>query len=211
MNNNSSKQILLSVIGVAILVVAVVGVSFAFFTYTRTGEQNNLITTGSLVFTFADGSNTINLTNHFPISTADGIALTGKNNICTFSVTGKTTAGSSIGYEVFAVPGSAEAEKTRFKDTEVFVNIQSEVPEGMSFTPATGAAEGKAIDALTGATGKKSLGTGTVTATDSATTNFTVRMWVDSSKVTVGETGTYTTEAYGNLYYSMKILVEANA
>ena len=30
-NSNSSKQVLLSVIGVAILVVAIVGVSFAFF------------------------------------------------------------------------------------------------------------------------------------------------------------------------------------
>ena len=30
-NNNSSKQILLSVLGVAILVVAVVGISFAAF------------------------------------------------------------------------------------------------------------------------------------------------------------------------------------
>ena len=37
MNGNSSKQVLLSVLGIAILVVAVVGVSFAFFSYTKTG------------------------------------------------------------------------------------------------------------------------------------------------------------------------------
>ena len=42
--SNSSKQVLLSVIGVAILVVAVVGVSFAFFNYTRTGQQNTVRT-----------------------------------------------------------------------------------------------------------------------------------------------------------------------
>ena len=52
-NSNSSKQILLSVIGVAILVVAVVGVSFAFFSYTKTGSQTNTIQTGQ-IYTFLE-------------------------------------------------------------------------------------------------------------------------------------------------------------
>ena len=42
-NNNSSKQILLSVLGVAILVVAVVGISFAAFSYSKTGTVENTI------------------------------------------------------------------------------------------------------------------------------------------------------------------------
>ena len=41
MEENGSKKVLLSVLGVAILVVAVVGVSFAFFTYSKEGEKNN--------------------------------------------------------------------------------------------------------------------------------------------------------------------------
>ena len=40
MEKDSSKKILLSVLGVAILIVAVVGVSFAAFTFSRTGEKN---------------------------------------------------------------------------------------------------------------------------------------------------------------------------
>ncbi len=52
MENNNSKQVLFSIIGVAVLVVAVVGVSFAFFTYSRTGTTNNVITTGKIVFNF---------------------------------------------------------------------------------------------------------------------------------------------------------------
>ena len=47
---NNSKQTVLSIVGIAILVIAVVGVSFAFFTYSRQGERNNLITTGSIAF-----------------------------------------------------------------------------------------------------------------------------------------------------------------
>ena len=52
MENNNSKQVLFAIIGIAVLVVAVVGVSFAFFTYSRTGKTNNVITTGKLVFNF---------------------------------------------------------------------------------------------------------------------------------------------------------------
>ena len=38
---NNSKQTVLSIVGIAILVIAVVGVSFAFFTYSKNGTTNN--------------------------------------------------------------------------------------------------------------------------------------------------------------------------
>ena len=215
MNNNSSKQILLSVIGVAILVVAVVGVSFAFFTYTRTGSQNNTITTGSIVFNFTDGSDTINLVDHFPISTAEGLALTGTNNVCTFTVTGKTVTGSSISYKVWAVPGDTMEGKNRFKDSEVFVNLQAVPETNASFTPAMTSTTASAISALTSDTvdtTRKLLGTGTITGTGaSISTNFTARMWVDATQVIIGEGQTYTSDEYSDLYYSMKIAVTAEA
>ena len=68
MNNNSSKQILLSVIGVAILVIAVVGVSFAFFSYSKTGETNNVITTGSISFAYNENNNIVGSDGIIPIS-----------------------------------------------------------------------------------------------------------------------------------------------
>ena len=223
MNNNRSKQLLASIIGVAILVVAVAGVSFAFFTYSRTGSQNNIITTGKITFVFQDGD-FINLTNHFPISTSAGEALTGSNNVCTFTITGNTTSGSTINYAVWAVPGDSASTlslgadyTTRFQDSEVFVNITSVAGTGTTaFTPAaTGPISGLATTASnvgTVPTGGKLLGTGTVTGSGAnATRNFTVKMWVDSSVVTVGDaqTDTYTSGEYGHLYYTMKIVVTA--
>lgn len=215
MNNNSGKQVMLSVLGIAVLVVAVVGVSFAFFTYSRTGEQNNLITSGDLSFAFADGTSTIKLENHFPITTAQGLALTGDGNVCDFTVTGNISGGS-ITYDIYAVPGDAPEGKTKaLKDSEVFVNIKrtGTAPEGMTFTSATGDTAAKAISKLDGATGMKKLGTGTITSVSKVTSTFQVRMWVDSSVVTIGAAAsdTYTTTAYGELYYAMKILVKANA
>ena len=209
MENNSSKQVVLSVVGIAILVVAVIGVSFAFFTYSRTGTSNNVINTGTISFVFQDGD-TINLSNHFPISTAAGLALentdSDNDNVCTFTVTGYSSA-NTIEYSVYAVPGNTQ-DKDRFRNSEVFINIQATPGTNSTFTPTAAyantnaAAIGDTID-TTGLL----LGTGTITSTTSTTTNFEVRMWVDSSVVSVGDGKTYDTTAYGNLYYSMKIKV----
>ena len=213
MNSNSSKQVVLSIVGVAILVVAIVGVSFAFFTYTRTGGQNNLINTGRLTFAFEDGASTINLTNQFPMSDANGLKLSGTSNVCNFKIKGTTT--SVINYTVYGVQGDASTDETktvRFTDSQIKANISATLPDGHTFTSATGASTAKTIEALkTG--GKIVLGTGTVTAaaTEANPAEFTLKMWV-SDAVTIAATGaTYTPEAYGKLYYSMKVVVDATA
>ena len=223
MSNNSSKQIILSVVSVAILIIAVVGVSFAVFSYTRKGTSNNKITTGKIVFSFNDGD-TINLTNHFPISTETGVGLTGENNVCTFTITGNSVGGN-ITYHVYAVPGETETGKTRFQDNEVFAYITSTLgsnatSENFSFTPAGSFGQGAALTGIASTNGVE-LGSGLIkttsaaTAATSRTRNFEVHMWVDSSVVSISDTQTgnhiYSTTDYENLYYSMKIQVVANA
>ena len=214
MKSNSSKQVVLSIVGVAILVVAIVGVSFAFFTYTRTGGGTNLIKTGTLVFKFEDGSS-INLTNQFPMSDANGLKLSGTNNVCNFTVSGTSTSGA-VTYTVYGVQGDASTDETktvRFTDSQIKANISATLPTGYTFTSATGASAAKTIEALkTG--GKIVFGTGTVTtaALANSSAQFTLKMWI-SDAVTIGaaSSDTYTTDAYGKLYYSMKIVVDATA
>ena len=112
MNENSSKQAVLSVIGVAVLVVAVLGVSFAFFTYSKAGTQNNTLTTGSIFFNFTEG-NAINLTNEFPRTDDSGKSLEpAANGALEFSVIGYDGSSKGIEYTVLALPGSAETGKT---------------------------------------------------------------------------------------------------
>ena len=48
MEGNQGKRAVLAFVGIAVLVIAVVGVSFAFFTYSRTGDGNNIITAGKI-------------------------------------------------------------------------------------------------------------------------------------------------------------------
>ena len=113
MESSVKKSVILSIIGAIIIMLIVVGVSYAFFSYSRTGETNNEIGTGALSFKFENGSDIL-LTNAFPISTAEGLALTGENNICTFTIKGSIATGA-LNYTISAVEGdvSSDATKTR--------------------------------------------------------------------------------------------------
>ncbi len=114
-NSNSSKQVLLSVIGVAILVVAVVGVSFAFFNYTRTGTANT-VKTGQIFFEQSQSS--IELTNVFPVSAADAAAV-------------PTTPNAGVGYIDITVHGyTTYTNGVDFTVTATSVNTSSQVGEG---------------------------------------------------------------------------------
>lgn len=98
-NSNSSKQILLSVIGVAILVIAVVGVSFAFFNYNRVGNKNTL-KTGTI--TFNTTNTVIDMSNVFPVYKDE--ILTDLENVGTgyVNITGSTSYNKGIDFTVTA-------------------------------------------------------------------------------------------------------------
>ena len=227
---NQGKKVLLSIVAILVLVVAVAGVTFAFFTYSRTGAAHNVITTGKVSFVFADG-NFINLTNAFPISTASGVALSGTGKTCTFTITGNTSSGA-INYSIWAIPGDNSnsvstidnSYTTKFGNDEIYINIQSADVTGTTFTGASGATgsgstAGKAISSLatsasgfTRPSGGYLLGTGTITSTTEVSRTFTVRIWVSDSVVYVDDAGGshhYTSGAYGKMYYTMKIQVLA--
>ena len=109
--SNSSKQVLLSVIGVAILVVAVVGVSFAFFNYTRTGAQNT-VNTGKINFQSTQSADPVQVSNLFPLTSAPADATNGLTGYDAASanfarilvtITGETTWAAGLDYQISAV------------------------------------------------------------------------------------------------------------
>ena len=120
-NSNSSKQILLSVIGVAILVVAVVGVSFAFFNYTRTGIANT-VQTGTI--SFSTSNSVININNLFPI--AKTAVATDQSNVGvgTITITGHTNYNNGIDFIVTAEDVSSSIGTTTGK-LPISINVSS--------------------------------------------------------------------------------------
>ena len=196
---NNSKQTILSIVGIAILVIAVVGVSFAFFTYSRTGTTNNVITTGSIEFEYEENTQSaLSLTNQFPQSNAEGAT----NQAFQFDVKGTIPASAnSINYKVYVVPGEAETGKTRFADDQISIKVTTAAHTDSATTGAveTGYDTAHALSSAI-STGKGiQVAHGTITNSGSPEQHdYTLTMWVNDS-VTISDTDaskTYRAKAY---------------
>ena len=73
------------------------GISYAFFTYSREGLEENTIESGAITFHYQEDSRSISLTNAMPISDEAGIA---QENYFDFTITSKTSNTIKIPYYV---------------------------------------------------------------------------------------------------------------
>ena len=204
MEDNNSKQVLLSVLGVAILVVAVVGVSFAAFSYSQTGSNVNRITTGTINMEYAEESSLINITNALPMSDTEGINQTGDNNVFDFSVTATIVGDATIDYAVTATPESVSGLTA--SDVKVYLTDGVGASGSDETGVGTTASGPKLVSALTTAssisssTGAPSseyvLDNGTFTGNGS-TKNYRLRMWVDENYAGDADTGIAGGQSYG--------------
>ena len=80
----SSKKILLTTIGIAVLIVTLVGVTYSFFNYTRTGSSN-VIKVGRISF-ISKNEQTINLSNLFPIDPTETGIMNDATKVGTYSI-----------------------------------------------------------------------------------------------------------------------------
>ena len=195
---NNSKQTILSIVGIAILVIAVVGVSFAFFSYSRTGSTNNVITTGSIEFEYEEStSSALNLTNKFPQTNAEGAT----NTAFQFDVKGTVpTTANAINYKVYVVPGATQSG-TRFRDSEISIKATVSAHTGSATTGVVETPYDTA-GALSSAIGNGKgiqIGHGTITATGvEQQHDYTLTMWVNDT-VTISDTDaskTYRAKTY---------------
>ena len=178
-NNNNSKQVLLSVLGVAILVVAVVGVSFAAFSYSKTGEKVNTITTGTISMNYVEGENAINLTNALPMTDDVGKKLADTNQYFDFTVSANITGDATINYAITAQEANEEADsaipntgvKVYLTDMDGTADTQILAPTKVSELTATTGSEESGTPA-----GQYILTTGTFDATSNH--KYRLRMWV---------------------------------
>ena len=85
MEQNKKKQLIVVVIGVVLLIVATVGVTYAFFNYTRTGTANT-VSVGRIAFNSSQDGR-INLTNIFPIDPTETGIMNDATKVGTVAIT----------------------------------------------------------------------------------------------------------------------------
>lgn len=100
MIQTESKQILLSIISIAVLIIAFVGVSYATFVTVFEDSQINGISTGTISLKLKNENGSLSMENAMPVSDVDGMMLD-DNNVYDFEVQSMLSAQTTLNYEIY--------------------------------------------------------------------------------------------------------------
>ena len=169
MLKTESKQIILSILGIAILIIAFVGISYAAF-HTVLSSKENGISTGTISLQLSNNSDSISIVNAMPISDETGKNLTGDGNVYDFSVHTILSRKTTINYEI----SLEKINGNDFVDTPI-----TTIPQ--SFTPLI-------EDSFLGTkTGDMVIYSGTFSNTTDddmeLSQDFRLRIWVDQDTI----------------------------
>ena len=181
----NKKTLLFSILGVILLLVVVIGVSYAMYTFSAQGSKVNQITTGTISVSYEETSQ-VTLTNAYPSTDATGSAVTGHDLV--FTVTGSITGSTSVKYDLAlanVTPGATlTAEHVKFNLKKGDRYIIGEANSGV--TVASRATQSGTL------IGAYLLDTDTLTSTKTGAT-YTLRAWVaDTYNLKQGENTTTT-------------------
>ncbi len=185
---NNKKTLILSILGVLVLVIAVVGVSFAMYSFSATGTTENVIQTGSVSVVY-ENETTIELTNQYPMTDALGIAET--DEVLSFDVTANIVGNINIKYDL-ALDSIAYTDMegnpvTTLTDSNIkFIltkngeYVKGSATEGVTFTSVAGEnGNGYILKADNATPAGYVISTGTFTA--NGKDSYVLKAWIDEN------------------------------
>ena len=104
-NKKRNIKILLAVLVIIGIIMIMLGVTYAVFTYTKLGTTSNVITTGTLKFSYTENTwvgRGISLSNALPVTDKKGKSYTESGQVFDFTITGTNTSSKAIPYEITA-------------------------------------------------------------------------------------------------------------
>ena len=183
--NIKDKQTIISIVAMVLLIVIVLGVSYAIFTYSQVGTKNNVIKSGSITFAYNETTNGITISNAMPISDTAGKVQTGTGNVFEFTLTNTVVGTSTINYEIYVTNETTATNKLSPDYVKLYLtditSTETEVVASTIFSQLD--------DASTNETGK-SLYIGSFTS--SGTRKFRLRMWLADTYTAAETARTFT-------------------
>ena len=174
------KKQYLEIMLITVLLIAIVGVSYAAFNYAVTGEKLNTITTGMVTMEYVESTNTITMTNALPTTIATGKTRLTAGEYFDFTVKSSIAGNTDINYEIAAKEESGNTfsgSNIRYylttvdangKETEVMApRTYYEEPTGNGYT-------GRPADMM-------SLYTGNLATQGETEIKYRLRLWVDEN------------------------------
>ena len=96
------RQLLLTIGLVLVLVLMIVGISYAAFKFTGLGKRENTITTGAITMKYTESTNTISMNNALPTTDATGKVRLTEGEYFDFTLSGTIKGSENINWEIAA-------------------------------------------------------------------------------------------------------------
>ena len=193
---NNKKQLILSIGLVLVLVLMIVGISYAAFQFTGPGSKENSITTGAITMKYTESTNVINMTGALPTTDATGKVRLTEGEYFDFTLEGTIQGTENINWEIAAEDVTTGDKKIDGKYIKLYLTSlddtgnETEVMSPRTYNTNTNVNEytGRPINMMSLAKG---------TTSESFSTKYRLRMYVDESYNPQGDGG--------DLAFSVKI------
>ena len=200
---NNKKQLLLSIGLVLILVLMIVGISYAAFKFVGLGQKENTITTGAITMEYTESTNTISMTGALPTTDATGKVRLTKGEYFDFTIKSSIQGNANINWEIAAediTPSSAK--KMAGKNIKLYLTKLTGDKEEEVMAPKVYSADTTANSYTGRPSGVMSLAKGTMSTSE--TTNYRLRMYVDEDYNPQGDGGGLSFSVKINAYGKVK-------
>ena len=200
---NNKKQLLLSIGLVLILVLMIVGISYAAFKFVGEGKKLNTITTGAITMEYTESTNTISMTGALPTTDATGKVRLTAGEYFDFTIKSNIQGNANINWEIAAEDITASsAKKMAGKNIKLYLTKLNGDKEEEVMAPKVYNASTSANTKTGRPSGVMSLATGTMSTSE--TTNYRLRMYVDEDYNPQGDGGGLSFSVKINAYGKVK-------
>ncbi len=191
------KENIVMIVLIAVMLLAIIGVSYAAFNYSKTGTKLNSITTGSITMSYTESDSIISIDKALPTRDETGKVRLKEGEYFDFTVSSEIVGDININYEISAKDVTTSNRKIDGSNIKLYLTRLTDNGEEELMSPETYNEE-KSSNIYTGRpTGEMSLYQGSMSSSES--NRYRLRMWVDE-KYNPQEDG-------GNLQFSVKINV----
>ncbi len=182
---------------ILLMIIALIGVSYAAFSYSKTGTKLNSITTGSITMTYEETDNTISLSGALPTTDETGKVRLNSGEYFDFTVSSNIVGDVNINYEISAKDVTTSERKIDGSNIKLYLTRLTDDGEEELMTPEVYNEETSANDYTGRPANEMSLYTSSMNSSES--NRYRLRMWVDEDYNPQGDGG--------NLQFSVQINV----
>ena len=198
MNKGKTKTILIICVTL-LLLVFLIGISYATFVYTGIGQKGNTITTGAISMTYTESTNSIALSNALPTTDATGKKRKNTGEYFDFTVKSSIKGNTDINYEIAA----KEENGNTFSGKNIkyyLTKVNSDGTEEEVMAPRTYYEEPSGNVYTGRPSDMMSLFVGNLNQQGDTTINYRLRLWVDENYNPQNDNGGLTYKVKVNVY-----------